>query len=313
MRKLFLGVIAILLIGIMTACSEDEEDQSEETEKVTPVETVEAEEGDLTIDKTMNGRTKPGSSKPIMLENPGELETLEVENGDEVDKDDTIATIKTPAGNQTLYAPQSGQVTNLKASEGDIVSDEDPLAVIADMESMKIQFTVTAEVQKLINKDKKYKAVINDKEYEAEITYYRFIFLVIYYRFVLINDKEYEAEITSIDTMPDDTGLYPVEAEVESEDKEILSGMIAQMKVPEKRIKQALILPTEAIVEESDETFIYIMKDDKAVKTKIEVKETQSDKTAIEGEVKKGNQVIVNGQLTLSDGDKVKVVKESGE
>ena len=287
MRKLFLGVIAILLIGMMTACSEDEEDQSEETEKVTPVETVEAEEGDLTIDKTMNGRTKPGSSKPIMLESPGELETLEVANGDEVDKDDTIATIKTPAGNQTLYAPQSGQVTNLKASEGDIVSDEDPLAVIADMESMKIQFTVTADVQELINKDKKYKAVINDKEYEAEIT--------------------------SIDTMPDDTGLYPVEAEVESEDKEILSGMIAQMKVPEKRIKQALILPTEAIVEESDETFIYIMKDDKAVKTKIEVKETQSDKTAIEGEVKKGNQVIVNGQLTLSDGDKVKVVKESGE
>src|SRR5699024_7167549 len=107
MRKLFLGVIAILLIGMMTACSEEEEDQSEETEKVTPVETVEAEEGDLTIDKTMNGRTKPGSSKPIMLESPGELETLEVANGDEVDKDDTIATIKTPAGNQTLYAPQS--------------------------------------------------------------------------------------------------------------------------------------------------------------------------------------------------------------
>src|SRR5690625_3937102 len=162
MRKLFLGVIAILLIGIMTACGEDEEEQSEETEKVSPVETVEVEEENLTIDKTMNGRTKPGSSKPIMLEGPGELETLEVENGDEVDKDDTIATIKTPAGNQTPYAQQSGQVTNLKASEGDIVSDEDPLAVIADMESMKIQFTVTADVQELINKDKKYKAVINE-------------------------------------------------------------------------------------------------------------------------------------------------------
>jgi len=223
----------------------------------------------------------------MMLKNPGELESLKVENGDEVNKDDLIATIKSPAGNQSIYAPQSGEVAKLKAEEGDIVSNEEPLAVIADMESMKIQFTVTADVQKLINKDKKYKAVINDKEYEAEIT--------------------------SIDTMPDDTGLYPVEAEVESEDKEILSGIIAQMKVPEKRIKQALILPTEAIVEESDETFIYIMKDDKAVKTKIKVKETQSDKTAIEGEVKKGNQVIVNGQLTLSDGDKVKVVKESGE
>src|SRR5699024_10147738 len=94
MRKLFLGVIAILLIGILPACSEDEEEQSGETEKVTSVETVEAEEGDLTIVKTMNSRTKPGSLNSIMLESPGELETLEVENGDEADKDDTIATSK---------------------------------------------------------------------------------------------------------------------------------------------------------------------------------------------------------------------------
>src|SRR5699024_6990091 len=98
MRKLFIGVIAILLIGMMTACSEDEEEQSEETEKVTSLETAEAEELDLTKDKTINGRTKPGSSKPIMLESPGELETLEVPNGEEVDKDHTHATIQTPAG-----------------------------------------------------------------------------------------------------------------------------------------------------------------------------------------------------------------------
>lgn len=287
MRKLFLGVIMILLIGMMTACSEDEEKQEEKTEKVTSVETVDVEEGTLTIEKTMNGRTKPGSSKPIMPETPGEIESLKVENGDEVNKDDLIATIKSPAGNQSIYAPQSGEVMKLNTSEGEIVSDEEPLAVIADTETTKIEFTVTADEQKLLKKDEKYKAVINDDEYEAEIT--------------------------SIDKMPDDTGLYPAEAEMETKDSDVLSGEFAQIKVPEKRIKQAMILPTEAIVEESDETFIYIMKGDKAVKTEVEVKETQSDKTAVEGEVKKGDQVIVNGQLTLSDGEKVKEVKESGE
>lgn len=269
------------------ACSGDEETKENDADKVTSVETIEATEGDLVIEKSIYGRAQPGSTKPIMVENPGEIDSLEVGNGDKVDKDDVIGTIKSPAGKQTLYAPKAGEVVHLEADEGDIVSNEEPLAIIADMDTMKLKFTVTADVQKLLKKEEKHKAIINNKEYEAEIT--------------------------SIDMMPDDTGLYPVEATIENDKTAILPGMTAMIQIPEKRVKKAIILPTEAIIEESDETFIYIVKDDQAVKTEIDIKETQSDKTAIEGEVKKGDQVVVNGQLTLSDGYKVDVVKESGE
>jgi multidrug efflux pump subunit AcrA (membrane-fusion protein) len=286
MKKIYLMLSIVLLIGILTACSND--DQKEETgEAVTPVETAGATEGDLVLTKTLYGRTQPVSVKPVTLDGPGEIKTLHVENGDQVDKDEALAVIKYPEGEQKIKAPQSGEVASLEAAEGDLVSGEDPLAVIADMKKMKITFTVTADVQKTLEKEAKYQ--------------------------VHINDKQYEAEITSIASMPDDTGLYPVEAKVENEDKAFLAGMTAAVEIPEKRVKQAIILPTAAIVEENDEAFIYIIKDDKAVKTEIDIQETQSDQTAVKGEVKEGDLVVTNGHLTLSDGDKVNVVKESGE
>lgn len=288
MKKLMLASAAIMLSGALAACSGDEEVMKDETgDQAIPVETIEAEKGDLVLDKTLYGRTEPTSTKPIMVENPGELDSLKVENGDQVDKDEEIATIKSPAGEQTIKAPQKGEVANLEAGEGDVVSDEDPLAVVADTETMKVTFTVTSDIQKLLEKDEEYQ--------------------------VKINDEKYDAKVTSIASMPDDSGLYPVEAEVDNEDEDILSGMVATMKVPEKRAKGAIILPTEAILEESDETFVYVIEDDEAVKTEVDVKEAQSDETAVEGEVEKGDQVVVEGQSTLADGDQVDVVKESGE
>lgn len=287
MKKLMAASAVLLLIGILTACSGEEVTTDETEDETVPVETVEAKEGDLILDKTLYGRSEPKSTKPMMVENPGELDSLQVENGDKVDKDDEIATITSPAGEQTIKAPQKGEVANLEASEGDMVSDEDPLAVIADTETMKLTFTVTSDIQDLLEKDKEYKAKVNDEKYNAKVT--------------------------SIASMPDDTGLYPVEAEVDNDDGDILSGMVATMVLPEKRVKEAIILPTEAIVEDSDDTFVYVIEDDEAIKTDVDVTEAQSDETAVEGEVKKGDQIVVDGQSTLSDGDQVNVVKESGE
>src|SRR5699024_2077359 len=286
MKKILLGMVAILLVSSLAACNE-EEAKTKEEDRVTSVETIEAEKGDLTMEESVYGRIQPGSSTPIMVENPGELDSLEAKNGDNVDKDEKIATIQSPAGSQTIKAQESGKVTNLNASEGEIVSNEEPLAVIIDTDTMKINFSVTAGMQKLLEKEDK----LNTE----------------------IDGEKYKAEVLSIDSMPDETGMYTVAAELEEEDLDILPGSVAEVHIPEKRVKDAIILPTEAIVETSDETFIYVIKKDKAVKMEVKIKETQSDKTAIEGKVEDGDQVVTTGQLTLSDGDQVNVVKESGE
>lgn len=288
MRKLFLTMAAITLISVLAACNQNEdtsEDGKEET--ATPVETAKVEKGNLVIEKQLYGRTTPASTTPITLQNPGEITELKVENGEMVEEDDLIATIKTARGNQNIYASKKGEIAQLNAEEGSMVSNSEPLALIADFDSMKLNFTVTTDTLDLFEKEDSFTATIDGEEYDAEIT--------------------------SISTMPNDMGLYPVEATVKNKDDAVLAGMIAVMNVPESRIKDTIILPTEALVTESGETFVFVIENEKAVKKNVTVKETQSAETAIDGEVKAGDQVVTNGQLTLTDGSEVNVVKEGNK
>lgn len=275
MRKIVLSLAAIMLIGILAACNQDDEENEEQEEQATAVETTEATKEDLAIEKSIYGRTEPDSTTPVMVQSPGEITQLEVENGDMVEEDDHLATIQTSAGNQTIYAQTAGEITNLTAEENGMVSNEEPLMVIADFDSMTVTMTVAAETLDLVETGDTYP--------------------------VMIDEQEYEAEITSVSTMPDDTGLYPIEATVENDDEAILSGMVTVMNVPENRVEDSLILPTEAVVSESGETFVYVVEDNQAVQKNVTIQESQSQETAVEGDIQEGDQVVVNGLLNLSE------------
>ncbi len=282
MKKVLLGVTAMITFITLAACSADDDSEQTKDRKIS-VETEAVVKDDFIIERSVYGRTAPISTTPVTLESPGEVDTLEVENGDSVDKDDLIATLKTPAGKQNIRAAKSGEIANLEASSGDMVSDEDPLAVIIDTDKLKLESKVTSSVQSLFSKDDKLD--------------------------VMIDEHKFEAKVKSIGTLPDDTGLYPVIVTVENKDNAILPGMVGTIQVPEKQVKDAIIVPTAAIVEEGDSAFVFVMKDDKAEKTAVEIKETQSDVTAVKGDVTADDQVVVNGQMTLDDGDTVDVVK----
>lgn len=286
MRKIMLSLTVILMIAMLVACNEDEETEKEEKETVTPVEVADITEGDLVIEKSFYGRAEPNKTTPIMIQMPGEVDSLEVEEGDEVKEDDIVAKLKTPAGTQNVRASKDGTIVNLDVSEGEMVSDEEPFALIADLDKMKVLFEVTSTDHSLFSKEDKRK--------------------------LLLDGEKYEAEITQVGSMPGETGLFSVKAKVNNEDATILPGTVMKLNVPTKRVKDSLLVPTEAIVEEDDESFIYLVKDDKVTKTKVTIKESQTDQTAIEADAKEGNQVVIKGQLTLSDGSQVNVV-EAGE
>lgn len=287
MKKAFLSITAFLLIGTLAACNETDETAEEPEEVIVPVETTQVNEGNLSVDRKLYGRIAPSTITPVMIQMPGEIDVLEVENGDRVEEDDLIAKLKTPAGIQEVKALATGEISKIEYKEGDIATEAEPFAVIVDMDELLINFSVTSQVRELFEKGKKYQ--------------------------MNIDEHEYEVEISSISSMPDDTGLYPIEAIVENKDDELLPGMIAQLSIPERKISSALILPTEAVIEDNEGTYIYLVKDNLAVKTEINILESQSDQTAFEGEVNEGDEVIVNGQITLSDGSKVNVVEEGNE
>src|SRR5690625_7821915 len=93
-------------------------------------------------------------------------------------------------------------------------------------------------------------------------------------------------------------------------EQEILPGAVAQLIITDKKVKDTTLVPTAAILTENEESYVFIAKDGLAERVVVEIKETQSEETAVVADIEKGDKIIVNDKFTLSDGSEVEVVKE---
>jgi len=285
MRKMLFLFSAIIMLFIFVACSNENDDNASEVEEtVTPVETEQVKKGDLTIEQTIFGSVLPKRQIPVMVEQPGEITDLKVKTGDEVQKDERLATIKTPMGSIQIKAPSAGTVGQLALEENDFYNGEEPFAIIFDDETVTVQFSVTSEMKDKFKVDKKYKTIIAGKKYEAQIK--------------------------RIESLPNETGQYDVVAHIDNEKGNIQLGSVAEVGVKDVLIKDTTLVPTEAIVTESDETYVYIVEDSTAKKVAVEILETQTEETAIEADIKEKIEIITSGQFLLTDGSEVDVIKD---
>lgn len=280
-------IMSVGFIFLLVACSDTDEPEGQTEAIPTPVEVSDVETGDFVVGKTIYGKTAPSKQFPVILEQPGEITTLNVKNGDQVNEGDHLATVKTPVGEQSIYATADGDIAQLTTKEGGFQSNEDPLLLVVDVDPMLVHYAVTAKVRELFTAD---------DEMEMDIA-----------------ETTYEATVTSIDSMPNEAGQYAVELQITNEDQDILPGMPAKLTIEDQRVKDTIILPTEAVLTEEDEQFVFVLRDDHVEKVIVDVQETQSDQTAVEAELAEDDQVVVNGHVTLTDQDKVTVKKAGKE
>ncbi|MCT2535113.1 efflux RND transporter periplasmic adaptor subunit [Aquibacillus koreensis] len=286
MKKIgFMLMIALVLL--LAACTEENTETDTEKETVTPVEVDQVTKDNLVIEKSFYGRTAPNATTPIIPSSPGEIESVEVSKGDQIEEEDVIATMTSAQyGTVDIEAPADGEIVSLDIEEGSMVSNQNPIATIVDLDTVNIQVNVPVNYLTLFQDNEEATAIFSSIDLEAT------------------------ADIDYLSSVANDTGLYTIELSLSNEDKKIKPGMVAKITVPEKVISDALIIPTTALVEEADESFVYVVSDDVVEKRLVTVLEAQTDFTAIEGELAEGDTVVTSGQLTLSDGNQVTIMKE---
>src|SRR5699024_9863799 len=123
----------------------------------------------------------------------------------------------------------------------------------------------------------------------------------------------YTGEVMERDTLQNENGEYELNVKVENEDEKIKIGESAKIIVDKTLEKDVLIVPSEAIVTSEEEDFVYIVEDDKAKQIKVDIVESQTKETAIKGEIKAEDNVVINGQSLLSDDVEVDVKKDGDE
>ncbi|TFB19275.1 efflux RND transporter periplasmic adaptor subunit [Filobacillus milosensis] len=285
-------IIWVLLIAMVTLVACNEEPEEEETETVaTPVEVADVALTDFTETRTLIGRMMPSDQMPAIPQFAGEVDELMVKRGDTVEEGDVLAEIVNPRyGRTELEAPMDGQIQQLNMVQGRAITNENPAAMIVAIDPLKLSFNVPSNELKNFSVDEELDFTVSQL------------------------DEKGTAKITYIADTAGETGTFNIEAEVENPGQKISAGVTAQVLLEKIIAENVLTVPTEAVVEREGETVLYKVEDNKAVRVPIEVVAMQSERTAIrtteDRALEQGNSIVVRGQLTLSDGQEIRVVEE---
>jgi HlyD family secretion protein len=128
--------------------------------------------------------------------------------------------------------------------------------------------------------------------------------------------KEWHGVITKTAILPEQnpTSLqngiqavqYPVTVKISGDTKTLKPGFQVIMEI-ETDLKTAMVLPLDALFDDGDKPYVYLVKDGKANKQNVKTGITSGKKIEILEGVSKGDQVIVNGPDNIKDGLEVTI------
>ncbi len=188
-------------------------------------------------------------------------------------------------GNGNVNSPVSGVISSLSAIKGSYVTASYPVAVIDGVSQMKIMVYVSeAVVSRLTAGDI---ATVH----------------------VGAANRDFTATVRSIDrTANMQTKLYGVTIVVPSEVGGLKDGMFADVTFATETSRNAVVVPSNAILTSGDEQYVFIVKNDQAVYVPVKTGLVGSGVTEITSGLNGGETLVVVGQHYLSDGSPVRIV-----
>lgn len=186
-----------------------------------------------------------------------------------------------------VIAPQAGTLVTMNAVENGFISNSMPLAVIDGADQMK----VTASVSEVLVP----KLAAGDT---ATVS-------------VGSIGQSFDAVIRSVERAANlQTRLYTVTLTVPADVGGLLSGMFADVTFHTDVSENAIVVPTEAILNSNGVQYVYVVEDGTAKYVEVTTGLTGSGVTEITSGLTEGQQLVTVGQAYLSDGDSVRIVTE---
>lgn len=191
--------------------------------------------------------------------------------------------------NTNITAPISGYVSALYVSKGQMVSPGGPVFDIANTNMIDAKIYVSESVIGKIEQGSKAKISVSSAGIES-----------------------LSGTVTVVNPVKDvKTGLYGVKVAIDNEDGKIKSGMLADIVITTARKEDVINLPSDALINESGEYYVYVAKGETAKKCKVTIGVADGVYTEIIHGIKSGDKVIVEGKEYLSESNnQIKITAE---
>ncbi len=183
-----------------------------------------------------------------------------------------------------IRADYDGIVTSIDVTEGSNVSSGAKIATLKSTEDIVIKCTVNK--YDIVNIEEGQTATVN------------------------IKNKTYTGKVSRIERMAKDSGQSSgigVEVSLDEPDSDIILGIEAKTKVCTADLTDAIAIPNEALNEDEDGAYVFILQNGKVYKTFVETGVRNDQMTEILSGIREGDKVVWNDSVMLTDGMSVKV------
>ena len=196
-----------------------------------------------------------------------------------------LITAQKALSNTSIKAPISGYINNDFVTEGQFLGGGSPVCEIVNNSSLKLNIKITEhEVYK----------IKPGQRVSIHLTAFP--------------DKEFTGRITAIAEKADMAMKFNVEITLINDvNAHLKSGLYAEAELPVKN-DENLIINKAAIVGSIEKPVVYVVINDKAEKREIVIGQSNNEQAEVLHGLKKGDLLIVSGQLNIKDGDEVKIV-----
>lgn len=207
-----------------------------------------------------------------------------------------VALAKLQLGYCTIRAPISGLTGLLQVKEGNLVSDsdEEPLLTITQIDPIYVDFNVPESSLPAVRRHLTPEPLKVEVRIEGE------------------EDGPFEGLISFIDhQVSSSTGTFMMRGRLENPARRLWPGQFVKVRLILGSLKQAALVPDQAILMGQRGYYVYVVKDDDKVESRAIVPgERYEEMRVVTSGLAAGERVVIFGQLNLRPGMTVSVIKD---
>jgi membrane fusion protein (multidrug efflux system) len=182
----------------------------------------------------------------------------------------------------------AGIVNELPAKKGLYLAVGDPVATVLDIERLKVVVGIPESDVHAVRKIDRFEITI-----EA------------------LGNKEITGTKYFLAIAPESLAqVYRLELEVENELEEILPGMFARVEIVKQEFPDALSIPLYAVISRDNKHYVYVEENNVAKLQEVKLGILDGWQIQITEGLKPGGKVIVVGQRSVDEGQRLNVVKK---
>ncbi len=185
--------------------------------------------------------------------------------------------------NTAIKAPISGEIVMKNIEVGEYANPGSPLGQVVDVSELKVNVKVAESDAYLIEKGMIVKVTSPNFPQES-----------------------FEGKVTFVSPQGDAAHNYLVEAVLSNKDKKLKAGTFVYVNFAKQMDREEIIIPRSAFPQSVKTPVIYVVEGNKAVLRTVTVGQEVGDGVVILDGVKPGDQIIVNGQINLTNGTEIK-------